>query len=434
MSFEGEGSKEFLEAIQDSNVEKVKKVFGKFPKLANGRPENGITCLHVAANKGKLEIVKFLVEKEFDKDAKDASGDTPLLEALSGKHVDVARFLIEAGTDLDISNDNGQTAMHYAVRAGNPAVVRDLIVRGCDVNVTDNTGDTPLHDAIGQNETSCAEIILTSPILDLTIANERGFNPLHWAAYHGKTGGALFEKILQRNKNLLEVCMEQGPTPLHIAAINDHAEEVKILIKKGANVNVKDTENEATPLHLACSHAFIGAAKILVAAGADVNMGDVNKRTPLHVVMGSSEEVTDDSVGGVMGDLLKKLVKTTVGSKQSRIKLATFLLEHGADVNARNKDGKTPVDVCTDKTLRKAVESFKKESSKPPSFAKALLCSKCFTRTADVTLLPCNHMMTCRECHKWVSTCPLCGGNVTKAVEEDAVEIAVAPSLDLTEK
>ncbi|XP_041369748.1 E3 ubiquitin-protein ligase MIB2-like [Gigantopelta aegis] len=266
-SLKGEGAKEFLEAIKDSDVEKVKKVFEKFPKLANGPIENGITCLHIAANEGKLEIVKFLMEKEFDKNAKDALGSTPLLNALDSKHIDVARFLIEAGTDLDICNDSGQTAIHCAVGAGEASIVRDLIMRGCDVNVMDNSGDTALHDAIAQHETSCAEMILTSPILDLTIENEKGFNPLHWAAFHGKSSSTLVEKILQRNKSLVNVRMEDGPTPLHIAAINDHTETAQILIKQGADVNVKDKNKEASPLHLACIHAYLGAAKILVAAG-----------------------------------------------------------------------------------------------------------------------------------------------------------------------
>ncbi|XP_041370025.1 E3 ubiquitin-protein ligase MIB2-like [Gigantopelta aegis] len=225
--------------------------------------------------------------------------------------------------------------------------------------------------------------------------------------------------------------MEDGPTPLHIAAINDHTETAQILIKQGADVNVKDKKKESSPLHLACSHAYLGAAKILVDAGADVNMGDVDKNTPLHVVMRSSE-VKVDLDEGLMGDLLKDLVKKTAGSTQSRVKLATFLLEHGADINARNKDDKTPIDICTVKTLKKAVVNFKKESSKPaPAFMNTLLCSKCFTRTAEITLLPCNHKMTCRDCHTRISTCPLCGSEVIKAVDSDAVEIAEMPSLDL---
>ncbi|XP_041370018.1 E3 ubiquitin-protein ligase MIB2-like isoform X2 [Gigantopelta aegis] len=135
MSLKGEGSKEFLEATKESDVEKVKKVLERFPKLVTARPDNGITCLHIAANDGKLEIVKLLVEKGFDVNAKDLSGNTALLKALKKKHIDVSRFLIETGTDLEISNDNGQSAMHCAVYAGNPSLVRDLMMRACDVNV-----------------------------------------------------------------------------------------------------------------------------------------------------------------------------------------------------------------------------------------------------------------------------------------------------------
>ena len=44
--------------------------------------------------------------------------------------------------------------------------------------------------------------------------------------------GTLVRKILQRNKDLLEIRLEKGPTALHIAAINDHVEAVDILIKQ----------------------------------------------------------------------------------------------------------------------------------------------------------------------------------------------------------
>ncbi|XP_041370026.1 E3 ubiquitin-protein ligase MIB2-like [Gigantopelta aegis] len=152
-------------------------------------------------------------------------------------------------------------------------------------------------------------------------------------------------------------------------------------------------------------------------------MVDSDKDTPLHVLMGASDSSE--------GDLLKKLMKQGAGT-QSRIKLATFLLEHGADVNAKNKHDKTPIDVCSNKTLKKAVENFKKESSKPaPALVSALLCSQCFSRTADVTLLPCNHKMTCRECHKMVSICPICAGEVEKAVDADSNEIHVAEAFPI---
>ncbi|XP_041369743.1 E3 ubiquitin-protein ligase MIB2-like [Gigantopelta aegis] len=232
MSLKGEGSNEFLQAINDSDVEKVKKVLERFPKLVTAQPDNGITCLHIAANDGKLDIVKFLVEKGFDVNAKDLSGNTAFLKALKKKHVDVSRFLLEADTDLEISNDDGQSAMHCAVYAGDASLVRDLIMRACDVNVVDNSGDTPLHDAIGQNETTCAEMILMSPNLDLTIDNEKGFNPLQWAALHGTFGGTLVEKTILRNKSLIDVKMEAGFAPLHIAVINDHTEAAQILIKQ----------------------------------------------------------------------------------------------------------------------------------------------------------------------------------------------------------
>lgn len=59
------------------------------------------------------------------------------------------------------------------------------------------------------------------------------------------------------------------------------ASVAKLLIAKGANVNVK-TKHGVSPLHLAAGANSINVAKILLDNGADVNIGNTGRHLPIH--------------------------------------------------------------------------------------------------------------------------------------------------------
>lgn len=74
-------------------------------------------------------------------------------------------------------------------------------------------------------------------------------------------------------------------TPLHVALIEfEHAEDLRELIQETPNINAQDTEGH-TPLHMLCFREACecDAMEMLLAAGADVNMANKQGRTPLFV-------------------------------------------------------------------------------------------------------------------------------------------------------
>ena len=64
--------------------------------------------------------------------------------------------------------------------------------------------------------------------------------------------------------------IENGCTPLHVAASHGRIEVVKILLNNGADMNAK-TEDGHTPLHWAASHGHTEIVKIFLNNGADMN-------------------------------------------------------------------------------------------------------------------------------------------------------------------
>jgi ankyrin repeat protein len=85
----------------------------------------------VAAAKGRKEIVKLLLEKNSEINARDAKGGTALMAALENGHLDVAEALINAGTDVNVADNSGMTAAAYAEEK--LSKVKDLLKsRGTD--------------------------------------------------------------------------------------------------------------------------------------------------------------------------------------------------------------------------------------------------------------------------------------------------------------
>lgn len=105
-----------------------------------------------------------------------------------------------------------------------------------------------------------------------------------------------------------------GFTPLHGVAGEEHTGMARLLIARGANVNAANRMG-TTPLHLA---AYPAMARLLVEAGAAIEARDRGGNTPLHSATEHPE----------MQDVMAQL------------------LTMKADANARNKAGKTPLDIA----------------------------------------------------------------------------------------
>ena len=76
-------------------------------------------------------------------------------------------------------------------------------------------------------------------------------------------------------------------TRLHFAVKNGHIEIVKLLIEKGAEINLKDKKGRVyfkiikitiikqIPLHFATSNGYIEIIKLLIENGADINLKNI---------------------------------------------------------------------------------------------------------------------------------------------------------------
>jgi ankyrin repeat protein len=73
-------------------------------------------------------------------------------------------------------------------------------------------------------------------------------------------------------------------TPIFLAIFNQNKQEIKQLIKQGTDVNERSGFSKKTPLHEAVLFSF-AITKTLLKRGADVNALDIYGQTPLHICM-----------------------------------------------------------------------------------------------------------------------------------------------------
>lgn len=81
-----------------------------------------------------------------------------------------------------------------------------------------------------------------------------------------------------------------GYTAVECAALNNHAEVVQLLLKKGANVNKRDGIVGWTPLHVAAWQNSTGVIKVLQQQGASINRKDNFGRIPLDIALECNNE------------------------------------------------------------------------------------------------------------------------------------------------
>jgi FtsZ-binding cell division protein ZapB len=114
----------------------------------NVKNVNGSTPLHDAAWKGRVEIVRLLLQNGAEVNAKDNHGNTPLHCAASDGNVDILHLLVVNGADLEVQDDDGWRALHDAAIRGYLPIIQELISRyHVDINARDNDGRTALSRA-----------------------------------------------------------------------------------------------------------------------------------------------------------------------------------------------------------------------------------------------------------------------------------------------
>lgn len=119
--------------------------------------------------------------------------------------------------------------------------------------------------------------------------DEKNFTSLDYAIIYGHLGTV---QHLVRKGGDVNLKNTKGMNPLHFAVIYGRLDIVKYLVEKRANINLRSKEGES-PLHFAVMHGQLDIVKYLIEKGASIDRQDEKNMSPLDyvIVYSNSEEI-----------------------------------------------------------------------------------------------------------------------------------------------
>ncbi|XP_015785680.1 protein phosphatase 1 regulatory subunit 16A [Tetranychus urticae] len=230
-----------------------------------------------------------------------------LLEAAARNDVEEVRRLLMLGVSPDSTNEDGLTALHQCCIDDSEEMMKLLIEFGANINAQDSEQWTPLHAAA-----TCGLLHLVRYLIskgaDLLAVNADGNMPydicedestLDYIESEMAKRGITQEMIDEtrasvENRMLLDLRKvaeeggdlefrdSQGATPLHIAAANGYSAVVEFLLDNHVSTDVVDNDLWQ-PIHAAACWGHPDVLEQLVQAGADLNAKTKNGETPLDI-------------------------------------------------------------------------------------------------------------------------------------------------------
>jgi len=151
---------DLLEAVDADDMSRIQNLLNEGLDV-NGMNEQGWSALMIAASKGRMDILRLLIENGAALDLKNhQGGQTALIFAAHWGHVEVVRYLIAKGANLNMQMDDGWTALIDSISRGNLEVAKILIDSGANINVKSNTGWTALMAAAHENQREIVDLLI----------------------------------------------------------------------------------------------------------------------------------------------------------------------------------------------------------------------------------------------------------------------------------
>ncbi|KAL2059815.1 hypothetical protein VTL71DRAFT_10199 [Oculimacula yallundae] len=252
----------------------------------------GCSPLHLAVHTGFLEIVELLlVDTDLEVNKAGPTGMTAFLTAvIAGDELVVRRLANNPAIDTTVTDCNGFTALMLACQYRHLKVVRFLLNEQSDhpiaIDAADRKMRTALCHAARAREPAIVKLLLDSNASVNKRVPPSGRNPLMLAIESGCVG--VVQMLITHGGLDLNATDDNGYTVLTLAAVKNHGNIVRLLLKEGADPNVRSTRSQRTPLMEA---AYAGSAaairELLLCPAMDFScVNDANRTATWFIING----------------------------------------------------------------------------------------------------------------------------------------------------
>jgi ankyrin repeat protein len=341
-------------AARTGRVEAMKQLVGRGVNVNAIEPRNGTSALMWAAVQDRGDAIRFLAEAGADLNARskitqyphtpaavvsDAlepgvsyvgqtvlpkGGWTPLMYAAREGAVGAIRALAETKADLNAQDPEGTTALIFAIINGHADAAAALIEKGADLNLADKTGMTPLYAAVdmhtlasgfGRPDLTPTVVADTLRTIDALIAAGADLN------------APLKSRVPKRVYNAGDGRLGEGATPFMRAARGGDVVVMKKLLAAGADPKLVQ-KSGVTPIHLA---AGLGGDR---EDNNPLRGGEAEAIAAIELCLERGLDINAVSTTG------ESVVHSALGSP----KIIRFLVQKGARLDFKNKQGRTPLE------------------------------------------------------------------------------------------
>lgn len=356
-----EGRTPFYLSVETGEVETIKMLIDAGANV-KAAAEDGRTPLHVTLSRGQdgLKVAEMLLEAGADINAKAKDGATALhiaaqssslaeiliicakIIGFKSQHVFIGLQLYksqESAENIDSSTDSGprlldfdaideygQTPLLIAIYKADWLAANFLLDLGAGVNADRRNGySVVLGAVIGENEDTLLRLLRKGA--NVNDADGDGYSALHHAVLNGNQ--RIVQKLLEYKADIDAVVSRSNETPLHIAVRKGQTKLVQTLLEKGADTTLLNSL-DLSPLQYALYREDLPMVHTLIehdktstikAALQPNKEGD----TPLHTLAACTSD-DEDTICKMLDELL------SIGP--------------GIEINAKNKEGRTPLDLA----------------------------------------------------------------------------------------
>uniref|UniRef100_A0A671RGS2 Poly [ADP-ribose] polymerase n=1 Tax=Sinocyclocheilus anshuiensis TaxID=1608454 RepID=A0A671RGS2_9TELE len=351
------------------------------------------TPLHLAAGYNRVKTVQLLLQHGADVHAKDKGDLVPLHNACSYGHYEVAELLVKHGACVNAMDLWQFTPLHEAVSKNRVEVCSLLLSYGADPTFLNchNKSAIDLAPTALLKEHLAYEFrghALLQAAREADMAHFKKHLSLETINFkHPLTQETALHCVstspYPKRKQICELLLRKGAnvneknkdflTPLHLAAEKSHNDIIEVLVKHEAKVNAVDNLGQ-TALHCAAHCGHLQTCRMLLSAGGDPLITSLQGLSPSQLANESIQEILQEGActgnsdtdrqlleASKSGDLevVKKLCTLQnvncrdVEGRQStplhfaagynRVAVVEYLLQHGADVHAKDKGGLVPL-------------------------------------------------------------------------------------------
>ncbi|XP_053495424.1 poly [ADP-ribose] polymerase tankyrase-2-like isoform X3 [Ictalurus furcatus] len=384
---------ELLESARSGNEEKLMSLLTPLNVNCHASDGRKSTPLHLAAGYNRVKTVQLLLQHGADVHAKDKGDLVPLHNACSYGHYEVTELLIKHGACVNATDLWQFTPLHEAASKNRVEVCSLLLSHGADPTF------------LNCHNKSAIDLAPTALLKDRLAYEFRGYALLQAAREadlfrlkkhlsletinfkHPQTHETALHCVsvspYPKRKQVCEILLRKGAnindktkdllTPLHLAAEKSHNDIIELLVKHEAKVNVVDNQGQ-TPLHRAAQCGHLQSCRLLMSAGSDPLITSLQGFTPSQLSNDSIQDILQEGVlagnldtdrqlleASKSGDLetVKKMCtlqnvncRDAEGRQSTplhfaagynRVAVVEYLLQHGADVHAKDKGGLVPL-------------------------------------------------------------------------------------------